>query len=39
MTFSRPEGEQQQARPSSIDDQIKEIDARLAKNTRCEKTC
>lgn len=31
MTFSRPEGEQQQARPSSIDDQIKEIDARLAK--------
>lgn len=31
MTFSRPEGEQQQARLSSIDDQIKEIDARLAK--------
>ena len=27
MTFSRPEGEQQQARLSSIDDQIKEIDA------------
>ena len=34
MTFSRPEGEQQQARLSSIDDQIK-----AGKNTRCEKTC
>ncbi|MGJ7435087.1 vWA domain-containing protein, partial [Akkermansia massiliensis] len=31
MIFSRPEGEQPQAQPSSIDDQIKEIDARLAK--------
>ena len=31
MTFSRPDEEQPQARPSSIDDQIKEIDARLAK--------
>lgn len=27
MIFSRPEGEQPQAQPSSIDDQIKEIDA------------